>query len=227
MQACVIFLTAIIKMCSIFYTFCSRPSNNMINKIHERALRLILIDHISDFNTLLQNNNDICNHHRNNQTLLTEIYKIKNNLNPPIMNFTFERRNSTYNLKNFQEIITKRKITIKMGLQTLNCRSPQFNSLIQFKESVRKWDFIDYTCQTSGFCSIYLFVMHTISTLSWHDKPHVFFHQYWHFCYDKVHSHLAKSLTNSAGVASLLAKQLMVVLTNRTRHFTFSGDFVN
>ena len=31
--------------------FCSRTSNNMINKIHERALRLILNDHTSDFDT--------------------------------------------------------------------------------------------------------------------------------------------------------------------------------
>ena len=45
--------------------FCSRTSNNMINKIHERALRLIINDHTSDFDTLLQNNNDTCNHPRN------------------------------------------------------------------------------------------------------------------------------------------------------------------
>ena len=41
----------------------------MIDKNHERALRLILNDHTSDFDTLLlQNNNDTCNHHRNIQT---------------------------------------------------------------------------------------------------------------------------------------------------------------
>ena len=77
--------------------FCSRASNN---KIHERALRLILKDHTSGSNTLLQNN-DTCNHHRNIQTLMAEIYKLKNNLNPPIMYFMFERRSNTYNLRNF------------------------------------------------------------------------------------------------------------------------------
>ena len=50
--------------------FCSKTLNNMINKIHERALRLILNDHRSDFDTLLQNNNDICNHHKNMQILM-------------------------------------------------------------------------------------------------------------------------------------------------------------
>ena len=122
----------------------------MINKIHERALRLILNDHTSGFDTLLQNNNDTCNHYRTIQTLMIEIYKMKNNLNPPIMNFMFERRNNTYNLRNFQEFATKRKRTVKMGLKTLNYRSPQLwsilpenlrqiNWLVQFKESVRKW----------------------------------------------------------------------------------------
>ena len=41
----------------------------MINKIRERALRLILTEHLSDFDTLLQNNKDAC--------LVVEVYKIK------------------------------------------------------------------------------------------------------------------------------------------------------
>ena len=144
--------------------FCSRTSNNMINKIHERVLRLILnVDQTSDFDTLLQNNNDTCNHHRNIQTLMVEIYKIENSLNPPIMYFMFERRNNTY-LRNFQEFATKRKRTVKMGLETLNYRSRQLcsilpenlrqiNSVGQFKESVRKWDCIDCPCR---LCKLYL-----------------------------------------------------------------------
>ena len=62
-------------------------------------------------------NNDTCNHHRNIQTLTIEIYKMKNNLNPPIMDFMFERRNNTHKLK--------RKIALKLGLETLNNRAPQ------------------------------------------------------------------------------------------------------
>ena len=144
--------------------FCSRTSNNMINKIHERALRLILNDHTSDFDTLLQINSDTCNRHRNIQTLMIEIYKLKNNLNLPIMDFMFERRDNTYNLRNFQEFGTKRKRTVKMGLETLNCRSPQLRSilpenlrqidtLVQIKESVKKWVCIDCPCR---LCKLYL-----------------------------------------------------------------------
>ena len=44
--------------CPVIWMFCFKASNNMINKILERALRLILNGHTSDFDTLLQSNND-------------------------------------------------------------------------------------------------------------------------------------------------------------------------
>ena len=64
--------------------FCSRKSNNMISKVHERALRVILGDDLSDFETSLQNNKD-----------MIEMFKIKNELAPPIMDSIFERRNES------------------------------------------------------------------------------------------------------------------------------------
>ena len=39
--------------------FCSRQTNNMINKIQERALRIVLSDHVSNFEAMLWNINDI------------------------------------------------------------------------------------------------------------------------------------------------------------------------
>ena len=62
--------------------FCSRTSNNMI---HERALRVILGDDSSDFEFLLQNNKDICSHHKSIQSLMIEMFKITNELAPPII----------------------------------------------------------------------------------------------------------------------------------------------
>ena len=47
------------------------------------------------------------------QTLMVDIYEKMNNLN------------HTYNLRYFQEFATKRKRTLKMGLETFNYRSPQ------------------------------------------------------------------------------------------------------
>ena len=58
--------------CPLVWMFCSRQTNNMINKTHERALRIALNDHISDFEAVLRNINDITIHHRNIQTLMIE-----------------------------------------------------------------------------------------------------------------------------------------------------------
>ena len=55
--------------------FSSRRSNNLMNKVHKRSLRLITNDENSSFETLLQNINDITVHQRNLQTLMTEVYK--------------------------------------------------------------------------------------------------------------------------------------------------------
>ena len=82
----------------------------MINKVHERALRVILNDCESHFEALLQNNNDICNHHRNIQTLLIEIFKFKKGFAPPIRESILKGRKNTYNVRNLQEFETERKI---------------------------------------------------------------------------------------------------------------------
>ena len=100
----------------------------MINENCKWAQRLILNGHTSDFDTLLQNKNDTCNHHRNMQTLMVKIYEIKNHLNLPIMDFFFERRNNAYNLTTFQEFAAKRKRTIKKR----HLSTPFFDSCVWF-----------------------------------------------------------------------------------------------
>ena len=69
--------------CPLVWMFCSRTSNSMIDRVHKRALRVILGDNLSDFESLLQNNRDIRSHHKNIQSLMDSM---------------FERRNEPYKL---------------------------------------------------------------------------------------------------------------------------------
>ena len=69
--------------CPLVWMFCSRTSNSMIDRVHKRALRVILGDNLSDFESLLQNNRDIHSHHKNIQSLMDSM---------------FERRNEPYKL---------------------------------------------------------------------------------------------------------------------------------
>ena len=86
--------------------FCSRTSNNMINKPHEKSLRIILNDYSNKFNKPLDNNNDICNHRRNRQALLIEVFKMKVELTLPMMEPILNKKLNTYDLRNFQKFAT-------------------------------------------------------------------------------------------------------------------------
>ena len=130
--------------------FCSRQTNNMINKLHERALRLLLNDHVSDFEAILRKNNDVSCHHRNIQMFMIELYKIKNELAPPIIDSMLNRRNITYNFRNLQEFQSERKRTVFNGLETPSYRAPQLWTLLPeeikqrnpinlFKSDVKQW----------------------------------------------------------------------------------------
>ena len=63
----------------LVWMFCSKTSSNMINKLHERSLRIMLNHNSSDFNILLEKNDGICNHHGNLQAWLIEVLKMKMN----------------------------------------------------------------------------------------------------------------------------------------------------
>ena len=60
--------------------FHSRKSNNKINLLHERALRMIYNDRISSFQDLLDKDNSFTVHHFNIQSLAIEMIKVTNNI---------------------------------------------------------------------------------------------------------------------------------------------------
>ena len=93
--------------CPLVWMFCSKTSSHMINKLLEKSVRITLTDYSSGFNELLENNNDICNHHRNTQPLLIEISKLENELAPSTMESMLNRRFNAYNPRNFQEFVTE------------------------------------------------------------------------------------------------------------------------
>ena len=95
--------------CPLVWMFCSRQTNNMINKIHERALRIVLNDHISDFETMLRHMNGITIHHRNIQTLMIKLFKIKCDLAPLNMDSMLNRRTICCNVRNLQEFQSEKR----------------------------------------------------------------------------------------------------------------------
>ena len=71
--------------CPLVWMFHSRAINNRINRIHERALRIVYNDIFSSFDQLLLKDKSFTIHERNIQTLAIELFKIINGYSPEIM----------------------------------------------------------------------------------------------------------------------------------------------
>ena len=137
--------------------FCFRQSNNLINKVHGRALKLIYQDDCN-FQVLLEKQHDFSIHQRNLQFLMTEIYKIVNGIAPAIINSLFTFRLNKHNLRNFQELLTEKRNTVNHGLETVTYRTPVLwpklrsefklaGSLTAFKSKIKSWKCEIYTCR--------------------------------------------------------------------------------
>ena len=99
---------------------CCRQTNNMMNNLNERALRIALNHNISDFATLLQKSNDVSGHHKNIQILMTELYLLKYEITPPIVDSILNKTNITYNFRTLQKFHSERKRTVFYGRKTMN-----------------------------------------------------------------------------------------------------------
>ena len=56
--------------------------------------------------------------------LMTEVCKIVNGIAPSITDSLFNFRASIHNIRNFQEIFTENRKTVKYGIETLTYRAP-------------------------------------------------------------------------------------------------------
>ena len=88
--------------CPLVSMYCSRQSNNLINRVHKRGLRLTYRNEINkEFQQILREKNEPTIHQQNLQVLMTEVYKIVNGIAPPLMNSLFNFRANTHNIRNF------------------------------------------------------------------------------------------------------------------------------
>ena len=105
------FIASEFGYCPLVWMFHSRKLNSRVNKLHERALRIVYQDYASSFTELLEKDNLTTIRNRNIQLLATELFKVKNGLSPPFMNEIFgENAQHYYDLRkklNSREIMLK------------------------------------------------------------------------------------------------------------------------
>ena len=90
------FISSQFNYCPLIWMCHSRSCNARINKIHERALRIVYSDNISSYEQLLENSGSIKIRHKNLQALAIEIYKALHNPSNSLMSDLFRIKTSKY-----------------------------------------------------------------------------------------------------------------------------------
>ena len=136
--------------CPLIWMFHSRILNNRINRLHERALRLVYKNSTLSFEELLQKDNSVTIHHRNSQKLATEMIKIISNHSVPIMKTIFPLSTNPYRLRNKNPFQTDNVHSVVNGTETISFRGPRTwalvaenikksQSLLEFKDKIKRW----------------------------------------------------------------------------------------
>ena len=137
--------------CKLIWMFHSRIINNKINRLHERALRIVYSDFKSSFEGLLMKDNSFSIHEKNIQSLAIEIYKFLNGLSPSFLNNVFHKNiSNSYDLRNHKELYSRNPKTVRYGTETVSYIAPKIwskvpetikmsSSLESFKTKIRKW----------------------------------------------------------------------------------------
>ena len=135
------FITSQFSYCPIIWMYCQRKSNNLINKIHERALRIAYNDFNSDFESLLAKDDSVSIHDRNIQALAIQVYKTVNDLNPIFMKEIFTLKAHKYSTRR-QNLQSKTPQTVTYGLESFSFKAAQI------------WNAIPKEIQTSNELTI-------------------------------------------------------------------------
>ena len=145
--------------------FHSRRMEHRINKIHERALRLICpSDSKLTFKELLDKNKTASIHQKNLEVLATEIFKVKLNILPEILKelLSFNVRN--YNLRSQSTLKRIKTNSVYFDSKSLSSLAPKLwdlvsdsfkneNSPERFKNRIKTWTTDKCPCR---ICKVYI-----------------------------------------------------------------------
>ena len=151
------FILSNFSYCPLVWHFCCKTDTDRMERIQKRALRMVLDDYESDYETLLQKANTCMSTLQivRIKTLATEIFKTFHSLNPIHMNEIFQTNPSiTRNLCTKNNLVTHRYNSVTYGKNSLRNLDRQcgiiylmntkqqkiFKHSNVFKRLLKQWD---------------------------------------------------------------------------------------
>ena len=125
------FLESQFSYCPLIWIFHSRTLNNKINRLHEKALRIVYSDFKANFDELLEKDSSFSIHYRSIQTLAIEIFEFLNGIFHPIINEVFQVRSSApYSVSDKNELYTRNPKTVTYGTESISFFAPKIWSIV-------------------------------------------------------------------------------------------------
>ena len=123
--------------------FHGRQISDKINKLHERALRIVYNDAVTSFENLLITDKSFTIHHQKIQLLAIKIYKTIHKLLGGNLGEFFVRNNHNYNLRSESQLLLPNLNTVFKGQQSIS----YFGSVI--------WISIPFELRNASFYQIF------------------------------------------------------------------------
>ena len=144
------FISSNFNYCPLVWFFTSRASIDKIQKLQERALRFVLKDSTSDYETLLSKSDFDSFRISSVKTMAVEMYKILNGMGPEYLSTLFSKSNVPYQLRDGNKLTQPLKRTTTFGIKSLayfgthlwNMLPHHIKnsvSLREFKSMIGKW----------------------------------------------------------------------------------------
>ena len=152
------FIQSQFNYCPLVWMFHSRTLNNKINRLHERALRLVYKNDELSFNELLKLDDSVTVHHRNLQRLSIEMFKVKNNIAPMPFQEIFEDQSYSHEIRTERSWQVPKVRTVAYGTESIRYRGPatwelipkdirNSETLLIFKKEIKSWKPTNCACR--------------------------------------------------------------------------------
>ena len=163
-----LYLTAILPhltYCQTVWHFCKQSERRKLERLQERALRIIYNCRTDTYEDLLRRGKLPSLYNRRLQEIVTLMYKVRNGLVPDYIGELFNFKNKVYSLRN-ADFDIPRYSTVRYGKHSIRYLGPylwsrlspsdrQQPSLDSFRRNIRKKDMaslIEGTCSNCALC---------------------------------------------------------------------------
>ena len=112
------FIIADFQYCSAIWHYTSRENHMKLEKIHKRALRVVLNDYNASYQELLCQAKRPSLYMLRRKTLLIETFKIIHKLSPAFLHDVFQEVNNPYNVRDSCKLVQPKVRTVRFGIRT-------------------------------------------------------------------------------------------------------------